>query len=64
MLARHDLQARLNSAIAQQEFTLRYQPFVDIPAGAAVGSPGIAEVSQGCILLRSTPQHDRQRQAA
>jgi hypothetical protein len=31
---------------------------------AAVGSPGIAEVSQGCILLRSTPQHDRQRQAA
>jgi 3-oxoacyl-[acyl-carrier-protein] synthase-3 len=31
---------------------------------AAVGSPGLAEVSQGCILLRSTPQHDLQRQAA
>jgi len=31
---------------------------------AAVGSPGICEVSQGCILLRSTPVHDRQRQAA
>ena len=31
---------------------------------AAVGSPGIPEVSQGCILLRSTPQHDRHRQAA
>jgi 3-oxoacyl-[acyl-carrier-protein] synthase III len=31
---------------------------------AAVGSPGAAEVSQGCILLRSTPLHDRQRQAA
>jgi hypothetical protein len=31
---------------------------------AAVGSPGISEVSQGCILLRSTPLHDRQRQVA
>jgi 3-oxoacyl-[acyl-carrier-protein] synthase III len=31
---------------------------------AAVGNPGIAEVSQGCLLLRSTPQHDRQRQVA
>ena len=30
----------------------------------AVGSPGIAEVSQGCILLRATPLHERQRQAA
>jgi len=26
---------------------------------AAVGSPGRAEVLQGCILLRSTPHHDR-----
>jgi 3-oxoacyl-[acyl-carrier-protein] synthase III len=26
---------------------------------AAVGSPGRAEVSQGCILLRATPLHDR-----
>jgi 3-oxoacyl-[acyl-carrier-protein] synthase-3 len=31
---------------------------------AAVGSPGIAEVSQGCVLLRSTPLHDRQQQVA
>jgi 3-oxoacyl-[acyl-carrier-protein] synthase-3 len=31
---------------------------------AAVGSPGAAEVSQGCILLRATPLHERQRQAA
>jgi 3-oxoacyl-[acyl-carrier-protein] synthase III len=27
---------------------------------AAVGSPGVAEVSQGCILLRATPLHERQ----
>ena len=27
---------------------------------AAVGSPGIKEVSYGCVLLRSTPHHDRQ----
>jgi 3-oxoacyl-[acyl-carrier-protein] synthase III len=26
---------------------------------AAVGAPGAAEVSQGCLLLRSTPLHDR-----
>jgi 3-oxoacyl-[acyl-carrier-protein] synthase III len=26
---------------------------------AAVGSPGVAEVSQGCLLLRATPLHDR-----
>jgi 3-oxoacyl-[acyl-carrier-protein] synthase III len=26
---------------------------------AAVGSPGVAEVSQGCILLRATPLHER-----
>ena len=31
---------------------------------AAVGSPGVAEVSQGCILLRSTPLHERQSKAA
>ncbi len=42
VLARHDLQARLNSAIAQQEFTLRYQPVVDIPAGEVVGFEALA----------------------
>ena len=26
---------------------------------AAVGSPGVKEVSQGCLLLRSTPHHDQ-----
>ena len=31
---------------------------------AAVGNPGKREVSQGCILLRATPLHERQRQAA
>lgn len=31
---------------------------------AAVGSPGVKEVSQGCILLRATPLHERQNQAA
>lgn len=28
---------------------------------AAVGSPGRPEVLRGCVLLRSTPYHDRQR---
>jgi len=31
---------------------------------AAVGNPGVAEVSQGCVLLRATPLHERQSQAA
>jgi len=31
---------------------------------AAVGSPGKPEVLQGCVLLRSTPVHDRQAAAA
>lgn len=31
---------------------------------AAVGNPGAKEVSQGCILLRATPLHERQSQAA
>lgn len=31
---------------------------------AAVGSPGKPEMSQGCILLRSTPIHDRMASAA
>jgi 3-oxoacyl-[acyl-carrier-protein] synthase III len=31
---------------------------------AAVGDPGLAEVSQGCVLLRSTPHHKRLASAA
>lgn len=31
---------------------------------AAVGSPAAREVSQGCILLRATPLHERQPQVA
>jgi hypothetical protein len=31
---------------------------------AAVGSPGKPEVLHGCILLRSTPLHDRQPNVA
>jgi 3-oxoacyl-[acyl-carrier-protein] synthase III len=31
---------------------------------AAVGSPGAAEVSQGCILLRATRLHEHSKQAA
>jgi 3-oxoacyl-[acyl-carrier-protein] synthase-3 len=41
----------------------RLQGLIACPT-AAVGSPGISEVSQGCILLRSTPLHDRQSQVA
>jgi 3-oxoacyl-[acyl-carrier-protein] synthase-3 len=31
---------------------------------AAVGNPGVAEVSQGCILLRATPRHQQCARAA
>jgi 3-oxoacyl-[acyl-carrier-protein] synthase III len=31
---------------------------------AAVGSPGVREVSQGCVLLKATSLHERQRQVA
>jgi 3-oxoacyl-[acyl-carrier-protein] synthase III len=31
---------------------------------AAVGDPGLPEVSQGCVLLRATPLHERQAGAA
>jgi 3-oxoacyl-[acyl-carrier-protein] synthase-3 len=31
---------------------------------AAVGDPGRKEVSQGCVLLRATPLHERARQVA
>jgi 3-oxoacyl-[acyl-carrier-protein] synthase III len=41
----------------------RLTGIVACPA-AAVGSPGRAEVLQGCVLLESTPLHDRQAVAA
>ena len=31
---------------------------------AAVGPPGVAEVSQGCVVLRATPRHERLALAA
>ncbi|MER5506443.1 aminotransferase class I/II-fold pyridoxal phosphate-dependent enzyme [Streptomyces sp. NPDC002766] len=37
MVERHDLQNRLARAVADKEFTLRYQPVVDIKAGEVVG---------------------------
>ncbi|MGC0333870.1 diguanylate cyclase (GGDEF)-like protein/PAS domain S-box-containing protein [Streptomyces sp. SAI-170] len=37
MVERHDLQSRLAQAVAGREFTLRYQPVVDITAGEVVG---------------------------
>ncbi|AVV45729.1 EAL domain-containing protein [Streptomyces sp. ID05-04B] len=37
MVERHELQARLNDAVSREEFTLRYQPVVDITAGDVVG---------------------------
>ncbi|MDL2074815.1 aminotransferase class I/II-fold pyridoxal phosphate-dependent enzyme [Streptomyces sp. GXMU-J15] len=37
MVERHDLQSRLARAVAEEEFTLRYQPVVDISVGQVVG---------------------------
>ncbi|MFE2301272.1 aminotransferase class I/II-fold pyridoxal phosphate-dependent enzyme [Streptomyces sp. NPDC059445] len=42
MVERHDLQARLDGAVARSEFTLRYQPVVDISAGEVVGFEALA----------------------
>ncbi|WP_097222123.1 MULTISPECIES: EAL domain-containing protein [unclassified Streptomyces] len=42
MAARHDLRARLDSAVARQEFDLRYQPVVDIAADEVVGFEALA----------------------
>ncbi|WP_237525240.1 EAL domain-containing protein [Streptomyces sp. SID5643] len=42
MVERHDLRARLDRAIARQEFDLRYQPVVDIQAGGVVGFEALA----------------------
>gem|GEM_PF-314145 len=37
MVERHDLQSRLARAVEDKQFTLRYQPVVDITAGEVVG---------------------------
>ncbi len=42
MVERHDLQARLDGAVARSEFTVRYQPVVDIDAGEVVGFEALA----------------------
>ncbi|MCK1818409.1 EAL domain-containing protein [Streptomyces sp. XM83C] len=42
MLRRHDLQVRLDTALARHEFGLRYQPVVDIRAGEIVGFEALA----------------------
>ncbi|WP_406840140.1 aminotransferase class I/II-fold pyridoxal phosphate-dependent enzyme [Streptomyces sp. AHU1] len=42
MVERHDLQARLDGAVARSEFALRYQPVVDIGAGEVVGFEALA----------------------
>jgi EAL domain-containing protein (putative c-di-GMP-specific phosphodiesterase class I) len=42
MAARHELQARLDNAIAREEFALRYQPVVDITADEVVGFEALA----------------------
>ncbi|MFJ8046545.1 EAL domain-containing protein [Streptomyces luteogriseus] len=42
MAERHDLRARLDSAVARQEFDLRYQPVVDIAADEVVGFEALA----------------------
>ena len=48
---------------ALREVWSRLSGLVACPT-AAVGSPGRAEVLQGCVLLRSTPAHERQSHAA
>ncbi|MGW7198818.1 aminotransferase class I/II-fold pyridoxal phosphate-dependent enzyme [Streptomyces chryseus] len=42
MLERHDLQASLGTAIANEEFAVRYQPVVDITADEVVGFEALA----------------------
>ncbi|MEU1852523.1 EAL domain-containing protein [Streptomyces sp. NPDC019990] len=42
MVQRHDLQAQMDGAIARGEFSLRYQPVVDITAGEVVGFEALA----------------------
>ncbi|MET7456754.1 aminotransferase class I/II-fold pyridoxal phosphate-dependent enzyme [Streptomyces sp. NPDC005574] len=47
MTQRQDLQARLDRAIARQEFALRYQPVVDIADGEVVGFEALARWTSG-----------------
>jgi diguanylate cyclase (GGDEF)-like protein/PAS domain S-box-containing protein len=42
MTERHDLRARLDRAIADEEFSLLYQPVVDMTAGQVVGFEALA----------------------
>ncbi|MFE9775350.1 EAL domain-containing protein [Streptomyces sp. NPDC005931] len=42
MVERHDLKAQLDGAITREEFTLCYQPVVDIAAGDVVGFEALA----------------------
>ncbi|WP_367319403.1 putative bifunctional diguanylate cyclase/phosphodiesterase [Streptomyces sp. HUAS ZL42] len=42
MAERHDLRARLDRAIAEEEFSLLYQPVVDITVGEIVGFEALA----------------------
>ncbi|MFE8990252.1 putative bifunctional diguanylate cyclase/phosphodiesterase [Streptomyces collinus] len=44
---RHDLRARLDRAISQEEFALRYQPVVDIAGGQVIGFEALARWPQG-----------------
>ncbi|MFG2309877.1 aminotransferase class I/II-fold pyridoxal phosphate-dependent enzyme [Streptomyces sp. NPDC048566] len=46
MLERHQLRERLDRAIAGEEFTLRYQPVVDMAAGDVVGFEALARWPQ------------------
>ncbi|MGV9498468.1 putative bifunctional diguanylate cyclase/phosphodiesterase [Streptomyces sp. NPDC003642] len=42
MVERHDLRARLDRAIARQEFDLRYQPVVNMETGDVIGFEALA----------------------
>ncbi|MCF0080025.1 bifunctional diguanylate cyclase/phosphodiesterase [Streptomyces lomondensis] len=42
VVERHDLQVRLDKAVSQEEFNLRYQPVVDIAEGDVVGFEALA----------------------
>ncbi|WP_306338078.1 bifunctional diguanylate cyclase/phosphodiesterase [Streptomyces sp. KL118A] len=64
MRERHELQASLDRAIAEQEFTLRYQPIVDIiagsaPAGAAPGAAAAPAEIVGFEALARWPHPGR-----
>jgi diguanylate cyclase (GGDEF)-like protein/PAS domain S-box-containing protein len=47
MVERHDLQSQLARAVAGKEFTLRYQPVVDIAAGEVVGFEALVRWPHG-----------------